>query len=183
MKPFLISFLTVLLACSSSVAQNKCKDCISWSEDRKLTWADFKGKPNQSSPNEALTDSGMSIELKCDGTISEAIIKCYYNPKKSWTKSTDSQYLLAHEQLHFDITELFVRKLRKELQKFGNDCQKLSSHIEDYYNRNYKEFVKYQDAYDHETNHSLNKDKQAYWHKKVENELAELEEFASSAKN
>lgn len=183
MKHLLIPILTLLLYCGSSSAQNKCKDCIPWSADRKLTWADFKGKPNRLSPNEALTDSGMSIELKCDGTTSKAIIKCYYNPKKSWTKSSDSEYLLAHEQLHFDITELFVRKLRKELGKFGNDCQKLSNHIEDYYNRNYKEFVKYQDAYDHETKHSLNKEKQAYWHKKVESELAELEEFASSTNN
>lgn len=180
MKYVIISVITLLIA-NVTLAQQKCAECIPWSAERKLTWDDFRGKPNKLSPNEALTDSGMSIELKCDGKTSEAVIKCFYNPKKSWTKSTDSEYLLRHEQLHFDITELFVRKLRKELSKFGDDCQKLNKSIESYYNSNYREYVNYQDRYDKESNHSLNKEKQAYWEQKVANELAELKEFASSA--
>jgi predicted secreted Zn-dependent protease len=125
----------------------------------------------------------MSIELECDGTTSRAVISCYYNPNRSWTKSKDSDYLLAHEQLHFDITELFVRKLRKQLAEFGNDCEGLSKHIEDYYNRNYKEFVAYQDRYDRETKHSLNKEKQQFWEEKVSRELKELKSYASLASN
>lgn len=180
---FLIS-ISLLLILGETFAQPKdCSDCVLWSENRKLTWSDFKGKPKGSSPNEALTDSGMSIELECDGTSSRAVIKCFFNPRKSWTKSKDSDYLLAHEQLHFDITELFVRKLRKQLSEFGNDCKKLSSHIESYYNKNYRELVRYQDQYDRESRHSLDPEKQAYWEKKVAKELEELRPFASLASN
>lgn len=177
-----IALLAASLFFSSSLfsQSNKCTDCISWSEDRKLEWSDFKGKPRKASPNEALTDSGMSIELKCDGTTAEAIIKCFFSPSKSWTKSTDSDYLLAHEQLHFDITELFVRKLRQKLAKHKGDCEALSKHIEAYYNSNYKEFVAYQDRYDSESKHSLNKEKQAYWEAKIKRELDELKAYSSS---
>lgn len=181
MRSLIPFILAVLFGIGSSMAQPKeCKECIGWSET-KLTWDDFRGKPKKSSPNEALTDSGMSIELKCDGTSSKAVVKCFFNPTRSWTKSKDSEYLLAHEQLHFDITELFVRKLRKQLDALGNDCEKLTKHIESYYNKNYREFVKYQEQYDRESKHSLNKEKQAYWEKKVARELEELIPFASLA--
>lgn len=184
MRPILFSFF-LLIGLGEKVVgqQHECKDCIEWTEGSRLKWSDFKGSPKKLSPNEALTDSGMSIELKCDGKSSEAVIKCFFNPHKSWTKDRQSSYLLRHEQLHFDITELFVRKLRQQLAKFGDDCEKLNSHIEEYYHRNYKEFVAYQDAYDSESNHSLNKEKQAYWEQKVARELDALRPFASYANN
>lgn len=184
MKPFLLSILALFLFSGVSHGQNqKCKDCIEWSEDRKLKWSDFKGKPKNLSRNEALTDSGMSIGLKCDDRTSEVSIGCFFDRKGSWAKDDRTDYLLAHEQLHFDITELFVRKLRKQIAKLGNDCKKLNDHIEKYYNQNYKEFVAYQNAYDSESNHSLNKEKQAYWEKKVARELEELKSYASLASN
>jgi hypothetical protein len=168
-------FLTVAALQDGFSQPKDCKDCI--------VWSDFKATPKRLSPNAALTDSGMSIELKCDGTTSKAVVKCYFNPHKSWTKDTESAYLLKHEQLHFDITELFVRKLRAQLAKLGNDCEALSDHIEEYYQRNYKEFVAYQDRYDRESEHSLNKEKQADWEQKVARELAELDSYASLARN
>lgn len=180
----LFSLFLVLFALQNGFSQPKdCKDCIVWSEARVLKWSDFRGMPKRLSPNEALTDSGMSIDLKCDGTTSKAVVTCYFNPHNSWTKDKQSAYLLKHEQIHFDITELFVRKLRAQLANLGNDCEALSKHIDEYYKRNYKEFVAYQDRYDQESEHSLNKEKQAYWEQKIARELAELSSYASLASN
>ncbi|MCF8465466.1 MAG: DUF922 domain-containing protein [Flavobacteriales bacterium] len=184
MKPILFSLITILAMGSTAQSQNnECKDCIPWNENRRLRWSDFKASPKKLSPNEALTESGMSIELNCDGKTSTAVVKCYFNPHKSWTKDKESVQLLSHEQLHFDITELFVRRLRKQLAVFGNDCDKLSKHIQEYYDRNYKDFVAYQDDYDRESQHSINTEKQAYWQQKVARELEELKPYASLAKN
>ncbi|MGB0918032.1 MAG: DUF922 domain-containing protein [Flavobacteriales bacterium] len=183
MRLFILSTFIFLLATASGFAQNTCKHCLEWNENRKLTWADFKGKPNKLSRNEALTDSGMSIGLACDDNSSEVTIRCFFDPKKSWAKDERSEYLLAHEQLHFDITELFVRKLRKQIDKLGDDCDKLNKYIEKYYNENYKDFVKYQHAYDSESRHSIDKEKQAYWEKKVALELEQLKPYASSLAN
>ncbi len=184
MKSILFSFLLFIAIGDAALSQNReCKDCIPWNENRRLKWSDFKASPKKLSPNEALTESGMSIELNCDGKISTAVVKSYFNPHKSWTKDKESAYLLSHEQLHFDITELFVRKLRKQLAIFENDCGKLSNHIQEYYDRNYKEFVAYQDAYDRESRHSIDTEKQVYWERKVERELNELRSYSSLAKN
>ena len=161
--------------------RSACDDCIEWSANAKLNWSDFKGRPNKLSPNAALTDSGMSIELNCDDRTSEVIIKCFFNRNKSWSKEKESDYLLEHEQLHFDITELFVRKLRKQLNDLGNDCKRLNAHVEKYYNENYKEFVAYQDAYDRETKHSLDREKQKLWKEKIARELDRLKPYASLA--
>jgi hypothetical protein len=183
MKPILLTTLSLLFVSANGFAQKKCEHCIEWDENRKLTWSDFRGKPNKISRNEALTDSGMSIGLECNEQTSEVTIECFFDPKKSWSKNEKSDYLLAHEQLHFDITELFVRKLRKQIDKLGDDCQKLNNYIEEYYNKNYKAFVAYQHAYDSESRHSLNKEKQAYWEKKVARELEQLKPYASSLAN
>lgn len=178
------SFLLLIALGEKSTAQpGKCADCLEWQEDKKLKWSDFKGNPKRLSRSEALTDSGMSIELKCDENTSEVIVKCFFDRSKSWTKDRQSAYLLAHEQLHFDITELFVRKLRKQLSKFGNNCERLNNHVEKYYNENYKEFAAYQNAYDRESEHSINKEKQAYWERKIAKELQALKPYASLASN
>jgi len=182
MKSLLLSLILLFVLGEETTAQQReCKDCIEWKEGQRLTWLDFKGTPKRLSPNEALTDSGMSIELKCDNNTSEVIVKCFFDRSKSWTKDTESAYLLAHEQLHFDITELFVRKLRKQLSDIGNNCRYLNDHVEKYYHQNYKEYVAYQDAYDRESNHSINKEKQAFWEQKVATDLEALKPFASLA--
>lgn len=180
MRHLFFSLVVFLSFGEDALAQRgKCKTCIEWNENRKLTWADFRGKPNRSSHNEAMTDSGMAISLDCNDDRTDVKIETFFNPKKSWTKDHESTYLLAHEQLHFDITELFVRKLRKELKILGDDCRKLNQHIETYYEKNYRAFVKYQAAYDSETNHSINSEAQLRWQKKVSKELYELRSYAS----
>ena len=184
MKPFILFLLTLSLFIGESQAQKqKCKDCIEWSQNRKLAWSDFKGRPNKISRNEALTDSGISIGLKCDSRASEVTIECFFDRSKSWAKNNRTDYLLAHEQLHFDITELFARKLRKQIAKLGNDCKKLNNHSEIYYNQNHKELVAYQLAYDADSNHSLNNEKQAYWEERIARELEKLKPYASLANN
>ncbi|MFT6209683.1 MAG: hypothetical protein ACJATE_000276 [Bacteroidia bacterium] len=184
MKPFLLSFFLLFALGEETFGQHReCKDCIEWKEGQPLKWSDFKETPKRLSLNEALTDSGMSIALKCDNNTSEVVVKCFFDRTKSWTKDKKSAYLLSHEQLHFDITELFVRKLRNQLASLGNDCQKLNDYVEKYYNENYKEYVAYQAAYDRESEHSIDKKKQAYWEQKVAQELEVLKPFASLARN
>ncbi len=184
MRQILFTFIFILAFGEMTFPQaGKCKGCIEWQEERALKWSDFKGRPNRLSGNEAVTDSGIAISLECNGRYSEVKVESFFDPKGSWTKDHASDYLLAHEQLHFDITELFARKLRKQLQSLGNDCKRLNSHVEQFYNKNYKAYVRYQAAYDRESNHSINRKEQQRWQKKVNAELAELSQYALLANN
>ncbi|MFC2175837.1 DUF922 domain-containing protein [Bacteroidota bacterium] len=184
MRNILFLFIFCLFAASTVTAQpNKCKSCIEWDKDKRLKWSDFKGKPNTFSKNHALTDSGMSISMTCVNDEPTVQVESFFNPQKSWTKNKTNDHLLEHEQLHFDITELFVRKLRKQLSLIGKDCGKLNQHIEEYYNKNYTELVSYQANYDRDTKHSMNSEAQKRWRIKVNEELERLKQYSALATN
>ena len=104
---------------------------------------------------------------------------CHFKKKESWTRNTDSEQLLAHEQLHFDVTELYARKLRKKLSELKDPCSKGASKVQGIYNSNFDELHEYQASYDKQTKHGINKKEQAKWVETVAKELKELELFAS----
>ena len=175
--------LVLLLSVTSSVVafgQNTaCKNCMEWSAARPLTWDYFEGRAVSSSPHKAVTDSGLSISFNCEDGKAVVGITCYFSKDGSWTKVTDSDHLLAHEQLHFDITELFARKLRKLIADLGTDCQLVNKRIEDLYDKNYQAYARYQQRYDSETQHSIKTDQQKQWAEQVALELKALEAFSS----
>jgi len=179
MKSVSLLLLIIMLGNGSAQAQETCKDCIAWSATRPLVWDDFRGRPNAASHNKAVTDSGMSITFSCENRKAVVGLNVYFNPNRSWTKVTDSDHLLAHEQLHFDITELFVRKLRKQLAALGTDCAQVNKYIQDYYDRNYEALMQYQQKYDKETRHSIDAVEQKRWEAKVAAEMKALAEFSS----
>jgi hypothetical protein len=182
---FTIVFLAVLFSSiQPNFGQNTdCASCIEWSANRPLTWADFQGEPKERSRHKAVTDSGMSIGFSCNEGIPNVTVRTYFHPEESWTKTTESDALLVHEQLHFDITELFVRKLRKQLDALGPDCNRVNKHIQDYYDRNYQAYANYQEQYDKETNHSIDEKRQKEWEMRVAKELKALEAFSSKTED
>ncbi|MGB5507543.1 DUF922 domain-containing protein, partial [Robiginitalea sp.] len=92
--------------------------------------------------------------------------KSWYHPELS------NAGVLMHEQLHFDITELYARKMRKILSErtfSGNvrgDVRQIFSKI----NRELKAF---QDRYDLETDFSRNREAQQQWNKRIAEKLKE----------
>lgn len=72
---------------------------------------------------------------------------------------------MGHEQLHFEIVELFARKFRKVIleTKFKRNGKKFQNEFLQIYNRIDKEKDAYQSLYDQETNFSRNELKQKEW--------------------
>ncbi len=156
------------------------KDTIYWNANQKLKWADFKGRPDKTTNLLAMTQAGIGYTVACHGGILDLKIFCYFNVNQSWTKEkTDAEELLRHEQLHFDITELFTRKLRKRISELIDPCGKNIKELDKIYGSNFKEYSIMQDSYDRECEHSLNDVQQKLWEEKVFGELKELEIFAS----
>ncbi|MGJ8734513.1 MAG: DUF922 domain-containing protein, partial [Cellulophaga sp.] len=75
-----------------------------------------------------------------------------------------------HEQIHFDIAELYARKMREKLSKVvpSSNTYKQARAI---YTSVNKELDAYQDLYDKETNYSRDLEKQLFWQEKVKKEL------------
>ena len=47
-------------------------------------------------------------------------IETFFYPESSWyIPETANEVILSHEQLHFDISELFARKMRERVARFS----------------------------------------------------------------
>jgi hypothetical protein len=153
---------------------------IPWTENNKLSWADFKGAPNMSSPYKALTESTMTAEVSGKNTEAHISIKTFFDKSRSWVKEIKTDELLAHEQLHFDITELWARKFRQKLKGktfsikiFQRELKTIQSGID-------KEDKAMQVEYDKETKHSEIAENQKKWEKNIKEELQKLNAFAET---
>ncbi len=96
----------------------------SWAPDHKLEWSDFKGSMDSAKTTQYGTMpsavSVISISYTfdyLDTTLSGIKVFCVFNKEISWAKDTSSECLLQHEQLHFDIYELYTRKIRKAIEE------------------------------------------------------------------
>lgn len=155
------------------------KDVITWSPDVKLTWNDFKADPEMGNPHAAISNLGIRAPMK--GPPAEARIDAYFDPQKSWVKpEKDVPHLLAHEQGHFDITEIYARKLRKEMGEFKFTQKNLSAQYERLFTKVTDELSLEQKRYDQETNWSQNKEKQAEWLEMIAIRLLESEDYSST---
>ncbi|MBS1736099.1 MAG: DUF922 domain-containing protein [Bacteroidetes bacterium] len=171
----LIQFLFVsffLIEANNSFAQ----DTIHWRPGYKLKWEDFQGKPDSNSPYKAISTPAISYNLSVNEKKISYKVSCHFYKIKSWTKS-DNQELLMHEQGHFDIAELFARKLRKKFAEYKFSSATISYDFREIYNKVVEEKDKMDSLYDKETNLSRNKQKQIYWNKKISSELKKLEAY------
>ncbi len=145
---------------------------FSYTEKSKLDWSDFRGKPDENSTFDSAVNTGITYQWsygKDKGDIElnyQVDSFCY--PSMSWVKRGQmSDYLLVHEQLHFDISELHARIMRKRLKDY-----KAGKNIRRDLNKMYKLVermrINMQERYDEETDHSKNKVNQKKWEKKIQ---------------
>jgi hypothetical protein len=154
---------------------------IIWNKERKINWGDFKSANKINSYENAKAVIAWSVaifpkKINCIN-IHNAVLIAKMNKKKSWVRE-GSDYLLTHEQIHFDIAELFARKIRKELDRML--YTDMNCNIEEFFMiyKNYTDDLKqYQILYDNETNHGLNVNAQLEWNDKIREMLDQYKDF------
>jgi hypothetical protein len=141
---------------------NKRKE-LAWSESRRLTWNDFAGLPDSRDPLHAITSTNIDMKAKCVAGTFKFEVKSVFLIDESWSKNKTSAPLLLHEQLHFDLTEIYARKIRKELNELKDACGADNAHINAIVSRIFEEWKREQDLYDKECDHGLDKEEQQKW--------------------
>lgn len=184
LKALLLVFIypfSLLLSTSKQVYIND-SDVILWQENRLLTWDDFKGKPAKRFAAASTNyDILKSIDFK-DNTTALIDIKAVFYCNKSWKKEQwIDATVLIHEQKHFDIVELYARKMRKTIKENNYSRLNIKEKTDSLYAIVDKEMDLYQDLYDDETNGSMNSTKQKEWNQKVINEINEFNEFKNTS--
>ncbi|MGK0389742.1 MAG: hypothetical protein ACI94Y_002487 [Maribacter sp.] len=149
---------------------------ITWNNSRPLQWTDYKGAPNSS--YHAYTHSNIKYSYASniyrDRTELKFVVENKFNASHSWVRqSKRTASLLKHERLHFDISELHARKLRKRFaeHKFGSNYQ---TEINFIFNAISRENLRMQQLYDSQSNHSMNAKEQTRWERLLKAELNKL---------
>lgn len=174
MKYFLSLFFIIPIV---AFAQSNNEELLDWSASRKLTWNDYKASPDPDSDAAASTTSYLAIEYNITSNSFGYKIESRFSRTRSWGLYKTA-YILSHEQGHFDIAEIFARKLNKKMSEYRFNKKTYQKDLNKIYHDILDEKEKVQNDYDKESNHSINKEKQAEWLKKIEKMLGEYVEFA-----
>lgn len=150
-------------------------DIIIWGDSVKLVWKDFKQiEPTKGLKGEAGTTVKFHYKDTCiDGRIS-VWVYAWFSKSKSWVVkgSQSKEGLLEHEQLHFDIIELYVRRCRMGIAFSQKDCTQFNyDELLKIIKQNSKMAEDANELYDEESDHYRNKAKQKEWEEKIKKEL------------
>lgn len=140
---------------------------LPWRFNRKLTWEDFKCAPVRNTEAVALTSTSLGITYKVKNRQFIYDINCAFAKQHSWGLMK-TPYILAHEQGHFDITEIYARKLHQQMQDYRFNEKSFKQDISAIYQQIVKEKEACQERYDHETDHSRKKVRQEEWQVRIE---------------
>ena len=178
MKLF-VKYLCSLLVVSPAIllAQDKDEELIKWSASKKLTWADYKASPDPNSDAAASTTTYLGISYNITSTGFSYKIESSFSKTRSWGLHK-TVYILSHEQGHFDIAEVFARKLHQQMSAYMFNRNTYQGELKKIYQGILDEKEKMQNEYDKETNHSINKEKQEEWLKKIAKMLEEYKAWA-----
>jgi hypothetical protein len=151
-------------------------ETIPWNSKRKLTWNDFQGKIPVNNRAAATTASGITYRFSTSGTRDnievDFKIDTFFYPAKSWyDPSLCDEVILSHEQLHFDISEIYARKMKKRLANESFTYSNVKSRVKTIYKEIMQELDAYQNQYDAETNFSRDREQQLIWNKKINDAL------------
>jgi hypothetical protein len=152
-----------------------------WDKNYKLDYNDFRGSPELIKTKlgnaKAFTYIKFNYKIYFDEALDNYNIQtCLMQDRgKSWI-TTKEDKLLKHEQLHFDIAELYRRKIHKlfeegiaelEIALLANRVKGLMKDLENT-----------QEQYDEETGHGVISGKQTQWENKISNSLFELNKYS-----
>jgi predicted secreted Zn-dependent protease len=170
-------FLSLLIIPSILFAQSKDEELLDWSTSRKLVWKDYKARPDPANDDAASTTTYLGIEYNITSSSFDYKIQSRFSKTRSWGRYKDD-YVLSHEQGHFDLAEVFARKLNKQMSEYVFNKKTYQRDLSKIYQNILDEKEKIQNDYDKETNHSINKEKQAEWLKKISEMLKDYKDFA-----
>jgi len=189
--------LCVLAAANGSSVASQETDQFPWSADRPLLWDDFQGKPPAQAQDmmEAAQihmtirwQLQLTMEYDCQLQLWTALIDrsslTVTNtmvPASSWVdRGRQNSGTLSHEQRHFDVNEVYRRKLQAALAPLTAEGgtadaakQALQALIDTASQEILSQLANTQARYDQETRHGTDLQAQAAWNNRIDTWLGD----------
>jgi hypothetical protein len=164
------------------LSKKMAQDTLIWTSDYFLSKEDFKAKRSAyGNKVPAYVTTAIYIYQKENNGQLMFYVEGILLKSKSFMKE-ETPYTLRHEQLHFDICELYARKLRQKIsQKDFTKVRDLVGEIQKIYDKTSADWHKEEEKYDNDTQHGINAAKQQLWNDTIAKQLQDLEAFASIA--
>jgi hypothetical protein len=186
----------LLLAFLCAAATGLAQQPIEWSPVRKLVKDDFRARVPVNASSASMSWIHIDTSWECDGGALVATARATFDPARSWWRNTRGSVwgnagermssaeaqlearrnvvqldlqLLDHEQLHFDLAEVTVRKIRARFQDFKNACAEAggTDPIQPMIAQADRELQEEQQRYDRETGHGINAAAQDQWRRRI----------------
>lgn len=160
------------------------RDAFAWAATRPLSWRDFSATAPAGGDEGALTAYSVFYGVRCTGEAFDFLAVAGFLPHDSWVKPdvvadrTKGDRMLRHEQTHFDLTEVFVRRLRKSFADLYQPCRRTNPELDALVSQYLQAEKAEQQRYDTETRHGLVAPAQVSWDQQVAGELTELAAYA-----
>ncbi len=147
-----------------------------WDGTRRLTWEDFKGPIRAGSADRtaAETSCGIAVETSLVSSGGKARIYVFNTFEKhaSWVRPGKEQDgILEHEQGHWDICELYTRKMQDRFDRTHITGATLNRMVNQIYNEVSREYIERQEQYEEETQHGVVEEAQRRWTLQIAKEL------------
>lgn len=184
-----VAFTIVLASVSLVSAQGAGSYGIPWEADRLISWSDFRGPPP---PDAALRSEAAAIHMTIAwhatytvttqdrvhwiGRIASVTVTNTMDPTRSWVvPGKASAHLLQHEQTHFDLNEVYRRRIEILLQGIpacaGSDqndaVRRLDTQLHAIAEAELQTLQAMQSLYDAETAHGIDRTEQTRWEEKI----------------
>ncbi|MEN8158019.1 MAG: hypothetical protein ABFS10_13795 [Bacteroidota bacterium] len=176
----LIAIGSVLLIFTGTIESNLFikRTSIEWDPAHPIRDTDFSGYPNFLSTYAAAISSYFNYEIT-GNSYDSVRVKTLMQTHHSWMKKSfrNSDYLLRHEQYHFNMSEVYARKFKKLIYSLRDESfseEKLKS----LYLSQLRELNAMQDRYDTDCDHSLLMERQKDWEYLIDSMLNSFAYYA-----
>ena len=157
------------------------EDYLYWSETRRLTWEDFKGKPAGTSDDystEIFMSIPSSIEKENLFSPPKLTSVCVFDKQHSRiNKNIANGTLLIYYQTIFDIHEVYARKLRKTFLETDFGLNDFKEKYRSMTEKNNNDLLNRIEEFRRASKLGQNKETVKQWAAKIRNELQELYQF------
>ncbi len=160
---------------------NGCKenrDYIVWEENKKLQWNDFESDSFPGVNISALSAIWLRLEYQVKDKMDWFMVQCIFSKKHSVSRKNRTDYVLSHEQGHFDIGEIYARNIRESITQLSKSVNKTNYRkLDSIYNYWGEKMKAEQIRYDKETDYAIDTLRQSEWMVEIKSRLQKLSRY------
>lgn len=150
-RTFGFIFSLIVFCANGLFAQSQKRDLTEWTEGYRISIEDYKGRITDTL-NYVNTNCGIYCIPQVIGDSASITIIAYMDKNKSWIRKKYADSLaLAHEQGHFDLTEIYARKFKKRVMSLRMNKRNFTKNIKLIYDTTWEDLQKQHAAYDKAT--------------------------------